>query len=138
MTKSPSCLLNTSCSLNYFGRIFPPVRLLHPVLLIDTTEYWETWVTLYRSNIFKLIIFHSRSMHFSCIFDEILSIWKYECYFRKDLLPLCTLYRLFQMSIAYNYKIWSIWSPIIVASRNSNLYANLWSASKYIEILSFK
>ena len=39
MTKSPSCLLNTSCSLNYFGRISPPVRLLHPVLLIDTKEY---------------------------------------------------------------------------------------------------
>ena len=39
MTKSPSCLLNASCLLNYFGRIFPPVHLLHPVLLIDSSEY---------------------------------------------------------------------------------------------------
>ena len=34
----PPCLLNTSCSLNYFGRIFPLVHLLHPVLLIDSTD----------------------------------------------------------------------------------------------------
>ena len=36
----PPCSLSTSCSLNYFERIFHPVRLLHPVLLIDSSEYW--------------------------------------------------------------------------------------------------
>ena len=78
----PPCSLITSCSLNYFERIFPPVCLLHPVLLIDSSEYlvsiqyqFECIQFFFNKLLISLNVFkrHSIPLHFATLNEAISS-----------------------------------------------------------------
>ena len=97
--------------------------------ICEISHHSVKWFSKEQSYFHAFANFHEVfSLIFILLYETCINIWwnvsgwKYECYFRKNFLPLCTVYRLFQMSIAYNCKIWTIWSPIIVASRNSNFH----------------